>query len=281
MGSILLRLIYINVGVFLVLLLMQLVCSLIYSPLASQMLHFIELPSDLRVFIIRPWTLVTYMFAQYDVFHLLFNMLWLYWFGTVFMITGTGRRMAALYLLGGVGGGILFMTAYAVLPVFAGMEGWLIGSSAAVIAIVTATAILNPDYRFHLFLLGEVPLKWIAIVTIIIDMVNVTGYNGGGHVSHIGGALVGVVYALALKRGIDITRPVNRVIDMIANMFVPLFRVNRRKCRPDGGRMPQNKAGKTDEVVLDDILAKIKMSGYTALTQEEKRKLFEISRNIK
>ncbi|MCM1503844.1 MAG: rhomboid family intramembrane serine protease [Muribaculum sp.] len=292
-SSMLIRIIYVNIAVFVVLMLLNFVCSLLNSAFASWLLTWIELPSDLGVFLTRPWTIVTYMFAQYDVFHILFNMVWLYWFGAIFLIVGDQRRLTALYVYGGVGGGLLFMLAYNFLPVFAGVHGWLIGSSASVIAIVAATAILHPDYKVGLLFLGPVALKWIAIVTIAIDFMSVTGANGGGHVSHIGGAIVGLIYAMALKRGSDITRPFNQAVDSLVNLFKRLKPIPREKRSYNAYRRPasgnngsaysggRSASNRQNEAELDVILEKIKKNGYSGLTQEEKKRLFDISKKIK
>ncbi len=299
-SSMLMRIIYINIAVFLVLMVMNFVCSLLNSPVAGLVLSWIELPSDTSTFATRPWTLITYMFAQADIFHILFNMLWFYWFGTIFMLVGDSRRLTALYIYGGIGGGLLFMLAYNFLPLFSGVNGWLIGSSASVIAIVAATAILHPDYKIGLLFIGQISLKWIAVVTIAIDLMSVTGANGGGHVSHIGGALVGLAYAMSLKRGVDITRPFNKAVDSVVNLISRLKPVPREKrsynayrrsgptARPDtsgqkSSAHTQPKSGQSmaDESELDAILEKIKKNGYAGLTQDEKKRLFDISKQIK
>ncbi len=290
-SSMLMRIIYINIAVFAVLMSVNFVCSLMNSAFASEALSWIELPSDFATFLTRPWTILTYMFSQFDVFHILFNMLWLYWFGSIFMLVGDSRRLTALYIYGGIGGGLLFMLAYNFLPVFHGVHGWLIGSSASVIAIVAATALLHPDYKVGLLFLGPVSLKWIAIATIAIDLMSVTGANGGGHVSHIGGAIVGLIYAMAFKRGKDITRPFNRAVDSVVNLAGKLKPVPKEKKsynafrreakRPTGQSNGQSHRTQPNEAELDAILEKIKKNGYAGLTQDEKTRLFDISRQIK
>lgn len=292
-GSMLIKIIFINVGVFVLLHLIGLVLS--FTPFRGEgFLHWIELPSALDAFIRQPWSVVTYMFSQYAFFHLLFNMLWLYWFGVIFLFSDSGKRLLALYLYGGVGGALLFMAAYN----FMGDYGWLIGSSASVIAVVMATAIMHPDYKMGILFLGEISLKWIAIVTIAIDLMSVSGANGGGHIAHVGGAVVGAVYAVMLKKGIDITRPFNSLVDGTVNLFSRLVHPRREeKARPfdytryrkASSAPPRNSSssGKAsakpefDEEKLNSILEKIKKSGYGALTAEEKKILFDESRRIK
>lgn len=282
MQSMLMKIVIVNVAVFLVLRItaISLMLGGVYDG-EGVATGWVSVPSNLWLLLHRPWTLVTYMFSQYDFLHLLFNMLWLYWFGMVFMMMSTGRRMMGLYLLGGLGGAALYLLFFNTMPLFSGVGGYLIGSSASVIAIVAATAVMAPDFRMNLFFFGSVSLKWIAIITIGIDLLSVNGANAGGHIAHIGGAAVGVGYALLMKQGRDITSPLNRLIDLMANLFK-----KKRYKAPKIRKTPKNrpntaKGGQTDTEIIDTILDKIKKSGYSSLTPEERRRLFESSKNIK
>ncbi len=258
-GSMLMRIVMVNVAVTLLLHLLTLIFY--FTPLdQGEVLEWVEFPSAVSLWLRRPWTIITYMFVQFDLLHLLFNMLWLYWFAAVFLLADSARRLLALYIYGGIGGALLFMGAYNL----SGHFGLLIGSSASVLAIVVATAMRHPDYKVGLMFIGEVSLKWIAIITIAIDFISIGGSNTGGHVAHIGGAIVGLIYALTERRGFDITKPFCRIGDAIANLF-------HRRPRP----------AKSAEAELDDILAKVKRSGYGSLSAAEKAKLFDISRHIR
>lgn len=283
-GSMLIKLIFINVGVFLLLRIGALVCALSGIP-ETMWLHWVELPSDPAILARTPWTVVTYMFSQYDALHILFNMLWFYWFGQIFMLTDTSRRLVALYIYGGVAGALAFLGVYNLLPAFSHITGWLIGSSASVIAIVTATAIAHPDYKVSLLFLGEVSLKWIAIVTIGIDLISMGGTNAGGHIAHLGGAAMGAVYGCMLRNGRDITRPLNRLLDSLANIFTrPKQPRQRQYSRPDyhyrpkDNDRPSRESAQNANDTLDEILDKIRKSGYTSLSADEKRRLFEASK---
>lgn len=272
-GSMLVKLIFINIAVFVVLHLVTLV--LMFAGIsANTVLQEVELPSYLPAILERPWTIITYMFAQYDLFHILFNMLWLYWFGVIFLLADTSKRMLALYIYCGLGGALLFITYYNAMD----MRGLLIGSSASVIGIVTATAIRHPDYKMGLLFIGEISLKWLAVITIAIDMFSIGGSNAGGHVAHIGGAIIGAVYAVAQKKGFDITRPFNALLDVASNLWKRLS-APREKAGPASKGATTNR--RDDEATLDEILDKVKKSGYGGLSKEEKQKLFDVSRRIK
>lgn len=277
-GSMLVKLVFINIAVFILLHLVTLI-MMFAGVDAGSVLAEVELPSSMEALLRRPWTLVTYMFAQYDLFHILFNMLWLYWFGVIFLLADTSKRMLALYIYCGLGGALLFMAYYNAMN----MYGLLIGSSASVIGIVTATAIRHPDYKMGLLFIGEISLKWLAVITIAIDMFSIGGSNAGGHVAHIGGALTGALYAVAQKKGVDITRPFNALIDGIVNLW-RYISTPRKKAAPrkqNAKKAQTSESRVADESTLDEILDKVKKSGYGALSKEEKQKLFDISRKIK
>lgn len=280
-STMLMKIVWINIAVFVLLRLIAIFGMFSASDgFITFVLNLVEMPSKPAILATRPWTPLTYMFAQYDLLHILFNMLWLYWFGTLFRMRCTSRQMLALYLYGGLGGALLFFAAYNLMPVFSGSTGWLIGSSASVMAIVTATAILIPDFRMNLFLIGSVSLKWIAIATIVLVLVGISGSNAGGEIAHVGGIITGALFATRLKKGTDITRPLNSLLDSIANLGKRgRFHTNTASQRHDSSTKPHTAAD--DRRELDIILDKIKKSGYTGLTPDERRRLFELSRNIK
>ena len=288
------RFVMVNVAVFVIVRVLALVC-LLFAVDATPAIELFEMPSNPVKFLHQPWSVISYMFLHYDVMHILFNMLWLYWFGAMFhQIFGT-RRFVGLYFLGGIGGALLYMLAYNVLPLFSSTEGLLLGASASVLAIVAATAVRQPDYKVGLLFFGQISLKWIAIVTIFIDVISIGSSNAGGHIAHLGGALVGAAFALADRRGTDITAWFNRAIDWIVNLTRRRPRVKvgnfhnspftRTKQQPrtdkqqyerDNGR--RNSMTPAEEAEMDEILKKIKLSGYSSLTAEEKRRLFEVSK---
>lgn len=284
----LMKLVWINIAVFVLLRITAIVCMFAGTPgFLEEVMRQVQLPSHLSTLVTRPWTVITYMFSQYDVLHILFNLLWFYWFGTLFRMVSTPRQMLALYIYGGLGGAVMFLLAYNLIPTFAYTHGWLIGSSASVIAIVTATAILMPDFRMHLLFIGSVSLKWIAIATIGLVLIGVTGSNAGGEFAHIGGVIVGAWYGLMMKRGQDITRPLYRLFDMFVNGWHSITSIRLRNKTPKSSYKYQSSSASSpsidddDRAQLDEILDKIKKSGYAALTPEERKRLFDVSRRMK
>lgn len=292
-GSMLLRIIFINTAVF-ILINLVVILAMLFNVDGRAWVSWTELPGDWSLLIRRPWTLITYMFVHFSFLHILFNMLWLYWLGRIFLEFFSPKQLTGLYLLGGWGGAVLFLIATCLLPYFTSqpITFYLYGASASIVAIVVATAVYVPDYKIGLLFLGEVSIKWIALFTVLISLISLDGGNVGGNIAHIGGAIVGAWFALRIKRGHDITRPLNACIDWLAGLFngrafkLPEFKrskVNRsseknqeKATRPEAANIPPDTVSEEE---LDDILKKIKVSGYDALSDEERDKLFKASRH--
>lgn len=284
-GSSMIRLLYINVGVFVVLKLVS-VCMMLFnvSPVVFQ--SYLELPASLPLMIRQPWTLVTYMFMHLQVFHLFFNMLCLYWFGRIFLEYHSQKQLVGVYILGGLGGAFFFLLAYNLFPYFRGevYTSFLLGASASIMGVIVSAAMAAPNYPVRLFLLGEFKLKYMAVVMVLVSMLGVTSDNAGGEFAHLGGAFVGYLYAVSLRRGKDLSRPVSKLIDKLTNLFrrkpkVKVYKDNRKyHYAKSDAEYNQEKAA--NNAAIDKILDKIKRSGYESLTAEEKRQLFDRSRNL-
>ena len=286
-GDILTKLIFVNIALFLILRIVAIVITLAGGNAEVMWLQWFELPSDLHLLLHRPWTLFTYMFAQYGVFHLLFNVLWLYWFGRFFLYGNTPKQLFALYVYGGLAGALFYIVAFSTLPYFANSHGLLIGSSASVLAIVVATAWSMPDFKVGLIFIGEVALKWIALIIVLLSLLNVAGENAGGNIAHIGGALAGLLYGYAIGNGHDITSWFNRLVDAVVTVWHhPKFSFCTKKTTPAFKQYHQHKSttgGLTpdESESMDIILDKIKKSGYTSLTASERQRLFNASNKLK
>ncbi len=282
-GNTAIQLIFINLGVFLVISLINvilLLCGRSFDPLVS----WISLPAWFGQFIIQPWSIFTYAFVHQDFWHILFNMLWLYWFGMLFLTHFSSKHLRGLYLFGAFCGGLLYMIAYNIFPYFAGVLNGaiLMGASASVMAIVIATTYRDPNYQIRLLFLGAIRLKYFALVFIVTDMLFLTGNNAGGHFSHLGGALGGFLFAYALKRGFDLTKWINIPLDAIASIFKASKRPRKAKMKVEFGNdrnkdYKYNAQKRVSNEEIDAILDKIKKSGYGSLTEAEKKKLFDAS----
>lgn len=215
------------------------------------------------------WTPFTYMFMHAGIFHILFNMLWLYWIGQIFEEYLGNKRTIGLYLLGGLTGAIFFVAAYNIFPFFAPVlaGSTVVGASASVMAIIVATATLLPDYSLNLILLGPIKLKWIALFYVIIDFLSIAGPNAGGEFAHLGGALFGFIYIKQLQRG-------NDWIGAITGIFR-----KRSKMKVVSRNSDKNASGKPRQDEIDRILDKITESGYESLNKQERETLSRASKD--
>lgn len=280
-GDVMVKFIFINVAVFLLIKVLSVFFTL-FNIRAFDVITFLGVPSNVWMLTRRIWTLFTYMFVHENFLHLLFNMLWLYWFGKIFLQYFSGRTLGSLYVLGGLAGAILYVVAFNTIPFYVDMgRGWMIGASAAVMAIVMGAAFYRPDVQLHLLFLGPVKIVYIAIFAFVLDFLSLSNpTNPGGHVAHIGGALLGYFFAVQQKKGIDITRWMSKLLDAFANLFKPRKpkpTLKKEYVRPESD-WEYNKRKKSEQDEIDRILDKLKKSGYSNLSSEEKRKLFDASK---
>jgi len=233
--------------------------------------EYLALPSYLPKLATRFWTPVTYMFMHHDIFHILFNMLWLFWMGKIFEEYLGNKRLINLYIMGGLAGALFYVLAYNAFPLFSESVtiATVIGASASVMAIVVATATLLPDYTIYLMFIGPVKLKWVAIFYVVIDFLSITGPNAGGEIAHLGGALLGFIYIKQLKGGRDWTKSVD-------NMFTQRPKV---KVASQNKSYQQQSTSIPRQEEIDHILDKISHSGYESLNKHEKEVLFRASKN--
>lgn len=262
----------------------------------DQIMYYLSLPSDPAQFITQPWTIFTYMFLHRGFFHILFNMLIMYWFGRIITEYLGQNKVLGLYVLGGLAGGLLYMLAYNVIPYYEGSRAILAGASAGVLAIVVGAATFQPNFTVNLILLGPVRLKYIAIFAILSSIMGTVGYNAGGEIAHLGGAGLGYLFITQLQRGSDWSKPVAAFVTWGKSFFVsqPKVRVSYKNEEKFGSRKSGRSKTKTrsraksrqaaassttSQDEIDAILDKISEKGYDALSKEEKQKLFNASKD--
>ena len=282
-GNVLTKLIFINVLVFVILKVID-VIFILFNIHSLDLITFLGVPSNLQLLVKRLWTPITYMFVHEGFIHILFNMLWLYWFGKIFMQYFTGRTLGSLYVLGGLAGALLYIIAFNTIPYYLDMgRGWMIGASAGVMAIVMGAAFYKPDLRLNLLLLGQIKIVYIAIFAFVLDFLSLgSPTNPGGHVAHIGGALLGYYFASQYKNGKDITAWMGSLLDWVAGLFKPRKKrtkmkvTHHNKAKESDWDYNYRRNSENDEI--DAILDKLKKSGYSGLSSEEKKKLFDASK---
>jgi len=239
--------------------------------------NWFSLPADLSTLVRRPWTIITYMFMHDGVWHMLGNILWIWCFGYILQdLTGNGK-LIPLFLYGGFAGGILFLLSYNIFPGLGAQAtlATVVGASAGAMAIAIATTVLAPGYRIFPMINGGIPLWVLTLIFVIIDVASITGTNGGGHITHIGGAIIGYFFVQQLQKGRDWSAPVNSFFNWVTNLFNPDKKNWKKTAKRDfhysvKGTEPFKKIPNITQKRIDDILDKINQQGYRYLTDEEK-----------
>lgn len=294
-GDYLTRLLYLNIGVFLAYSLTNAFTSLFtgdFGLIPNLANRFLALPSDPLKAVLRPWTFLTYMFTHFRLGHIFFNMIVMYFAGKMIMEYLGQKRMLALYIYGGLGGGLLYILMYAISPVLG--AGSMVGASAGTTALLVAGALYMPNMPVRLWGIFELKYWMLAAGIVLLDVLNVTGSNAGGHVAHLGGAVVAYFFIRSMRQGNEWNVYLFQVIDMVRGM---LYRRPSKKKRgfsfgkqsyvkyeevkkPRTGKTgTKSSASPDEEARLNAILDKIKEKGYDSLTKEEKAFLFKISKD--
>ncbi len=290
------QLIIINVAVFVIMGLIQLFVDLSSGAggLSIQR-EWLGLPMQPGEFIVKPWTFFTYMFAHDGFWHILMNMLFLFWFGRILSEYLGGAKVVNTYILGGLAGALVYVTIYpTVLSLLAGgadvsqVSPNLVGASAGVFAVVFGTATLMPNYTIFLLFLGPVRIKYIALFYLVTFFLNLSGPNSGGELAHLGGALMGFLYIKQLQNGMDLGGWIQSTLGFFSGLFKPKSNIKvsykKEKATASSSRgsssAPASSSSSQDasQDEIDAILDKISEKGYESLSKEEKQKLFNASK---
>ena len=263
------KIILINVVCFILPMLLN-VFFFLFNISSSTYMNWLQLSPNLVTFIIRPWTLLTYSFIHSGFFHLLWNMVLLFYAGRLLLNLFPDRIFINNYFLGVISGGLIFIGSYALFPVFAGSYPPMIGASAGVMAVFIFICTYTPNQEIRFFFVN-LKLKYLGLAFFFLDVIQIPYGNAGGHMAHIGGALLGFFYARQLAVGRD-----------IGTGFESIWQaVYKRKYLKTVYRAPQNKSTTTKKSSvgnhqnkIDNILDKISKSGYDSLSNEEKDYLF-------
>ncbi|HCQ29665.1 MAG TPA: rhomboid family intramembrane serine protease [Flavobacteriales bacterium] len=277
-GSALMKIIYINVGVFLFVNIIE----LLFFLFAEQPISFLRLlgaPASPEELLFKPWTIITYMFYHEGFMHLLFNMVMLYFSGQLFISFLGEKKFISTYILGGIAGYVLFAVSFNLFPAFRyyPAHSYLLGASASIMAVFIGIATYIPNFIVRLFFTIQVPLKWIALGYFILDILNISGKNPGGSLSHVGGALFGYFMIKSYQQGRGF------VLDLswFKNLFKRKMKVvhSTTKKKKSGFNSGNKNTNKPSQEEIDRILDKISKSGYDSLTKKEKETLFKSSNN--
>ena len=294
-GNAVIRLIMLNIAVYVITSLLIVPLYLFFgtdmSTFNAWLRDWCYLPSDLGQLLYRPWSLATYMFMHTGFFHLLFNMLLLFWFGRMVNDLLPNLKALAVYLFGGLAGALVFVLAFNIFPVFAEAKPPIVGASAGVMAIVASAAALAPTARMNFIFIGPVQLRYVVLVLVVFDLIQIPGNNSGGHLAHLGGALMGWFYIRRLQNGQDLAAPLYHLLGYVRiRRKKPLDEpVRKREAKmvyrqnrpPQEDPEPEEYQGYSRSFIqeyrnmnrqecVDAILDKIRRSGYASLSEDEK-----------
>lgn len=264
--------------------------SFLFNFESDFVLEWLVFPKEPGEFLFKPWSIITYAFLHGGLWHLLSNMLILYFSGVYFLTYFSPKKLLNFYFLGGIFGALVYMASYNLFPAFQGMgKSYLIGASAAVMAILVGIATHIPHMRVRLILIGSIKLWWIAAFLVVLDVIQIPISNPGGHLAHLGGAGFGYLYAKQLGKGNNIAAGFEKFLDWIGSLFSSsntpqkksnLKTVHKRKSTGNNSTSYSRTRNKREEQEkIDAILDKISKSGYDSLTRQEKDYLFNAGKD--
>jgi membrane associated rhomboid family serine protease len=271
-GSVAFRIIYWNVGCFLV----SLLFFYQYSGGFFIFPSWIALSTDPANFALKPWTFLTYAFFHDGFWHLLFNMMVLNFSSQLFLTYFTQKQLLGSYILGAIFAGLVFVISY----YFLNINTVIVGASAAIMTVLVAVTTYQPLMNIRMLIIGNVKLWHITAVLLILDLMQIRLDNMGGHISHLSGALFGFIFIQLLKNGTDLSTGVTKFIDLFVNLFrkspsTPFKKVHKNYSKPSVQRTAKIVTKTKEQQQIDEILDKISQSGYDSLGKEEKDFLFK------
>lgn len=271
LGGIALKMIFWNIGCFLV----SLVFFYQYSIGAFDFPNWIALSSEPSVFVLKPWTFLAYAFFHDSFMHLFFNMIVLNFSSYLFLTFFSSKQYLGVYILSGIFAGFIFALGFNLMH----FSGSIVGASAAIMAILVAATTYSPLMNVRLLLVGNVKLWHVTAVIIVLDLMQFRLGNSGGHISHLAGAFFGFIYVKLLQNGIDMSKIVTAVLDFFTNLFkkpsTPFKKVHKNYKKPTEKPISKIVVKDKKQQQIDEILDKISQSGYDSLNQEEKEFLFQ------
>ena len=277
-GTMLNKLIYINIGLFLFFSILS-VFSFMFQFDIKPILSKLYLPADNTTLLRQPWTFITYMFLHNGFLHLLINMLWLHFAGKIFLHYMQAKQLLNTYILGGISGGLLFILAFNYIPVLEELtlDSRALGASASVLAIMVAIATYSPNHSVYFPFIGNVKLKRIAIACVVLDILSIPNGNAGGHIAHLGGAIFGYFYVKQLQKGNDFSNEFSNFLNKLVYTFKNKSKLETIHKRSNSD-YEFNKSRSNKQKEIDIILEKIANSGYESLSKSEKETLFSASK---
>ena len=284
------KLIAINVSVFILFFFVRTLAYL-FQIESDFLLEWFVFPKEPGEFLLKPWSIITYAFLHSGIWHILGNMLILYFSGIYFLNYFSPKKLLNFYFLGAIFGALVYMASYNLFPAFQGLgRSYLLGASAAVMSVLVGIATHIPHMRVRLLLIGSIKFWWIAAFLVVLDVIQIPISNPGGHLAHLGGAAFGYIYAKQLGKGNDIASGFEKIMDWFGSLFSGspktekrgnLKTVHRRKSAASTSKTytSRSRNKREEQEKIDAILDKIGKSGYDSLTKQEKDYLFNAGKD--
>ena len=270
------KLIIYNVFVFALILLLNILNLTINQISLTE--YFFTLDTNIVGFIIKPWGIITSIFSHFEIWHLIFNMLFLYFSGQLFEQIFDKRRLWQTYIFGGISGGMLEIAAHYLFPSFQNSDQVVVGASGSIMAIFTALAFHSPNIRVNLFGIFPVKIYLIAIFFLLNDLIGIADPSDNvAHFAHLGGAIFGLISIQSMHSNNNILSILGSFFDRIKKIITSgkSTKSGKAKFKTDE---EYNREKKRRQEKTDAILDKISKSGYESLTKEEKDFLFNQSK---
>lgn len=245
------------------------------------------------------WQPITYMFLHANFMHIFFNMFALIIFGPALEMTWGSKKMLIYYTLCGLGGGAAHIL---ISPMIAGGAAPLVGASGAIFGLLAAFGLMYPDQPLLLMFFVPMKAKYAVLFYILLEVMSLPANDGVGHLAHLGGAVVGIIYLLVdgykpnfLKRSRASSSPGmgawqqprtpfggggrKRVSDDDETFDAEYEEIG--STRSKGGSNATATMGRViTQEDIDRILDKIAATGYQNLTEDERQILFEASKKM-
>ena len=273
-GGITQKLIYLNIGCFLV---SYVIFGLLrFVNIDIDFLHYVSLSSNLMDLLWKPWSVISYSFFHSGFFHIFFNLIVLNFSSQLFLTFFNQKQLLGLYLLAAVFSGLIFVFSFYLMNIVSP----IVGASGAIMAILVATATYQPLMNLRLLIIGNVKLWHVTVVILLIDLMQIQSENSGGHIAHLAGAFFGFIFIKLLQNGTDLSKIVSNLLDFFVNLFTkspstPFTKVHRNYKKPIVNEPSKIITKDKTQQQIDEILDKISRSGYDCLTKEEKEFLFK------
>jgi membrane associated rhomboid family serine protease len=241
-----------------------------------------------RNFLLTPWTVLTYSFVHAGIWHLLGNLLVLYFFGAPLENRWGSRDFIKFYLVGVASGAAFTVLFFVLQPTVA-----IVGASAGTFALMVAFAMIWPDMEIHVWGIFPIKAKWLVGIFVAINVLMLwSPDNGTAVLAHLGGALAGFLYLKspwAPSGWGDVPSSPRKRQQKRGMALVPWGGKKPVATASTAGTATQTRpapvrSAKAERELLDDvdrILDKISANGLGSLTEEERKRLDEVSRRYR